>query len=239
MSRCYTCTQDLSKAKKKFTWYLTQGFDPKDAAAEILRDPDSRLPPKQCCIVSLQTNIEVKDHIQYRDEMKEEYNRRLAAREGKARREREIFILFPVTSDGRPANFTLIDSDFQNLEFLATVDGSDGKTGAIVTNVTKIPDSLREKNSWTNEEAIMIWFGVSMKLISYEIKPVTKARDAGFIVWRNQKTGEQGILSPNDNTFINSRVLEYSLQPYMIQNVQISVNALTIEKEYPEENYYL
>lgn len=245
MSKCFSCRQDLTKARKKYTWYLAQGFDPKDASVEILRDPESKIPPHQCCITSLQTNVELEDQYEYEKKIKD----RIAKKENGGTQfslpPRELYTLFPVTSTGL-GEFIVRDPTMEDLDFLASKSQDGKKIGFEITNISRIPEAFLSRERWSNANAPMLWFG-TIKVICLERRLNAGSEnkfDAGMIKWRNNQTGEEQMLSPNDVKFLNARVLEYSPQPYTItapngQVYQGQVEALIIEKVRDSENYYL
>lgn len=246
MSKCFNCSQDLGKARKKYAWYLSIGFDPKDASAEILTNPDTKLPAKQCCITSLQTNISLEDHTEYENKIKERLDEKLKQKTGSLK-QRDLFILYPVTPLG-VGDFFLIDSSFSDPDLLSTKTNEKGRVGYDITNITKAPPSLLEKNGWQNENAVVLWFG-TIKVVCLDIRrnpnSITEEKDLGLIKWVNVRTKEEGFLDPNNRSFLGARIIEYSIRPLKIQipgysEPQVAQPyAFTVEQLLPDENYNL
>lgn len=242
MSKCFSCNRDLTKERKKFEWYLLQGYDPKDAASLILRDPESRLPPKQCCIVALETNIDVEDPTKFYEEHKHDSLSKFGQPGEVQKRKREIFILFPISSTNTAAEWLLVDANFHDMNLLASSSTDKRQTGHLITNITTIPESLRSQKGWKNPNATMLWSS-DIKIVPIHYVAGENA-DAGYILWRDTQTGRQEPLNPSDASFLNCRIIEYSPQTIQIvidrgQSINISLYALIVEKEYPEDNYYL
>jgi hypothetical protein len=244
-AKCVTCQRDLRKAKEKYTYLLTSGYNSKDAVRKILHDPNSALPPDRCCIVSIENDVPVKDPDVYKTIIDNQLHEKSIAAGKDYLYKKERFWLFPIddslTVEGQ---FVLDQSPFNDPSLLTLNTQAKGQEGYRVNNMTTIPEKIAASHNFeTNNNTIMLWCG------NIRVLPIFKNAAQmmpGIIVYQNATTFIRGQLNINDPSFLNCEILEYSQQPFQFNQTMGTnvpgpvrqVNAFLIEKVSPIDNPY-
>jgi len=66
----------LTIEKGRYDWLIKRGYSQKDAAAQVMHNPNGFAPPKTCCIVQLHTTVDSTKDLLERQEMKDKIKRK-------------------------------------------------------------------------------------------------------------------------------------------------------------------
>tara|TARA_R110002072_G_scaffold45565_5_gene126883 strand:- start:78007 stop:78756 length:750 start_codon:yes stop_codon:yes gene_type:complete len=245
-NNCITCQRDLRKAKEKYAWLVGSGYSNKNAVEKILHDPESSLPPKKCCIVSIQFDLPTESPHEYKKKIDAQLHE-LANQQGHGAEKfiKERYYLFVTDPTGSIAgDFVLDKAPFNKVEMLTTNLQKNGQEGHKISNITGIPDTLAaDKNFDTTNNSIMLWSGNIRILPLYQEGGESKP---GIIIYRNTRTGEAGQLDRDNVSFLESEFIEYSLQSFQLnsrgnvsnQVIGQSMHSLLVEQIPARSNPY-
>jgi len=243
-NKCYGCGLDLTNKRQRFDWLIARGMNPKDAAAQVLHAPGGLMPISSCCIVNLETNVDVDKEVRARQEIKDEIVQdQMEARinQGLAPITREIVQVFSSNLEGTAAGrFILHDFPYgdENVELLAgnIVNKDTGKRqgGFEITNIAYVPDEIAKDHGWT-KKPIALWSG--------NIKIVPVISDGSSIVpgvlrvITTNGPREGTIIDTVDKTFLGAQIIHYGIRPIEVRTGGPSqdFHVITIMKKLPEE----
>jgi hypothetical protein len=229
---CYGCGKNLRVPKSKFEWLVSRGYDPKDAAAQVLHNPTSTVPPRQCCIVGLQTNIDPDKEELERDLLKAEIQadraEALRAAGLPARVREEVKIYAADATHNLAGYFILRDAPFDDPALLAPIPGQP-QSGFAITDITPIPGVLAKDLGWGEQKPLILRSG-QIKIIP--VLPAGNLLLPGFI-WVQSGTGQADkVLDSKDKSFLQADITEYNITNLIVNKVN-PITGATVQSEIP------
>lgn len=229
---CYGCGKNLRAPKAKFDWLISRGYDAKDAAAQVLHNPTSTVPPRQCCIVGLQTNIDPDQEELERELLKAEIQADKAdalRAAGLPPRVREEVKIYAADATHNVAGyFILRDAPFDDPALLAPIPGQ-SKSGFEITDITPIPAALAKELGWGEQKPLILRSG-QIKIIP--VLPAGNLLLPGFI-WVQTGSGQPDkVLDGVDKSFLQADITEYNITKLVVSQIN-PINGATVQSEVP------
>lgn len=229
------CGKPLTTKKSRYEWLVKKGFSPKDAAAQVLYNPSTRIPPKTCCIVSLHTSVDTNKKLLERKQRIEEYEedditQSILPGAKKVRQIANIFVANQNETFG--GEFMLMDANFDDPTILSRPFQQKDPPFQI-TNISPLPKTLRDRLGWQTSPLIL-WSG-NIKLV-----PIIKIGDKilpgnMFKIVNVNGQNVKSALDTIDKSFLQSEIMYYAIQ--MTTNSdgnETPTHIITVKKQLPE-----